>query len=68
MRRVRSVEMRREWRVSVVDVQAVRHGKERKREVFEPVEWPPRRREAPAPRREPASPPAPRRRREKTPA
>ena len=50
-----------------MDVQAVRRGKERKREVFEPTEWPPKRREAP--RREPSESPAPRRRkREKTPA
>jgi hypothetical protein len=48
---------------------AVRRGKERKREVFEPVEWPPRRRQEPEPRREtePRRDPA-RRKREKMPA
>jgi hypothetical protein len=52
-----------------MDVHAVRHGRERKREVFEPVEWPPKRREDPAPRRDPSEAPAPKRRkREKTPA
>ena len=52
-----------------MNITAVRHGKERKREVFEPTEWPPRRRESPAPRREPSEAPPPRRRkREKTPA
>jgi len=55
-----------------VNVQAVRHGRERMREVFEPVEWPPKRREAPSEpsRREPREAPSEpsRREREKTPA
>jgi len=54
-------------------IRMVRHGKERKEEIYEPVEWPPRRREtrpAPEPSREPAREPSrePRRKREKTPA
>jgi len=55
-------------------IRMVRHGKEEEEETYEPVEWPPRRRESdPEPRREPTpredpieAPPE--RRREKTPA
>ena len=55
--------------MNMVRAVAVRHGRERKREVFEPVEWPPKRREAPEPRREPKRREAPpRRKREKAPA
>ena len=53
-------------------ITAVRHGKEREGEIFEPVEWPPKRRSEPEPRRdpEPRREPErePRRKREKTPA
>jgi len=54
-------------------IRGVRHGKEHEEEVFEPVEWPPRRRSEPAPepRREPDPEPRrepTRRKREKTPA
>jgi hypothetical protein len=53
----------------MVTIRSVRDGKERRREVFEPVEWPPKRRERdPEPeRREPTREPA-RRKREKAPA
>ena len=49
-------------------IRMVRKGKEHEEEVFEPVEWPPRRREEPAeePAREPVR--EPERKREKTPA
>jgi hypothetical protein len=51
-------------------IQAVRHGKERRREVFEPIPATRPRREAPAPEREPRREPVetPKRKREKTPA
>ena len=53
-------------------IRSVRHGKEREGEIYEPVEWPPRRRSDPAPRREPEprreSAPEPKRKREKVPA
>jgi hypothetical protein len=51
-------------------IRMVRHGKEDKEEIREPVEWPPRRRTEPEPRREPRREPVerPRRKREKTPA
>lgn len=54
-------------------IRMVRHGKEHEEEIFEPVEWPPKRREwppprrEPEPRREPAREPS-RRKKEKTPA
>ncbi len=53
-------------------IRGVRHGKEHEEEVFEPVVWPPRRREEPTPepsreRRERREE-APRRKREKSPA
>lgn len=52
------------------NIQAVRHGKERRREVFEPIPNTRPRREDPAPGREPRREPVetPRRKREKTPA
>jgi hypothetical protein len=52
-------------------VRMVRHGREKKEEIFEPVEWPPRRRSEPSPRREASPEPRrepSRRKREKTPA
>jgi len=54
-------------------IQLVRHGKEHEEEIYEPVEWPPRRRdeptrrEEPTPREEPVEAP-PERKREKVPA
>jgi hypothetical protein len=53
-------------------IRSVRHGEERKEEIYEPVEWPPRRRSEPEPERErePIREPSPepRRKREKAPA
>jgi hypothetical protein len=53
-------------------IRMVRHGKEHEEEVFEPVEWPPRRRSEPEPRREPEPQREPERpacrKKEKTPA
>ena len=66
MRRLRPVEVLKE----VAVITAVRHGKEREGEIFEPVVWPPRRRSAPEPRPEPRRSPekTPRRKRVRTPA
>ena len=52
-------------------IRAIRHGREKKEEIYEPIEWPPKRRSEPT--REPARKrpqrreDAPRRKREKVP-